>query len=132
MSRKSFGVAAVAVAVLGLVATVALAQEPGTITFEIPYAFLVNGKEMPAGGYDLKVQRNSAAVLILVSLQTKERIYVQSLTRLADMGGAEPRIVFDKVENTYYLSEVHIPGIDGFHMQGAPGEHFHARLTGTR
>jgi hypothetical protein len=132
MSRKSFAVIGMVVALFGLVATVALAQEPGTITFEIPYAFVVNGREMPAGAYDLRVQRNSAAVLILSSLETKERTYVQSLTRLADMGGTEARIVFDKAGNTYFFSEVHVPGIDGFHMQGAPGEHDHTRLTGKR
>lgn len=132
MARTSSGVIGVAVVLLGLVATAAPAQDVGTITFEIPYAFVVNGNEMPAGGYDLRLQRNSPVVLILSSLETKERIYVQSLTRLADMGGTEPRIVFDKVGNTYFLSEVHVPGIDGFHMQGAPGEHVHARLTGKR
>lgn len=44
------------------------------------------------------------------------------------LGGSEPQIVFDKTESEYYLAEVHIPGIDGFDIRHAPGEHSHTRV----
>jgi hypothetical protein len=89
----------------------------------------LNRKEMPAGRYRLEVAKASAPVLTLRSLQTGERQIVKPITRLADLGGSQPQVVFDKTEKSYYLAEVHFPGMDGFDLQHAPGEHTHTKVT---
>jgi len=133
MSRKSLGVAGVAVVVLGLVAAGALAQGSNAIRFESSFDFIVNGKEMPAGEYELQVQSQSGTgMLSLRSLKTRESTVVKPKTRLADLGLAEPQIVFDKSENKYYLSEVRFPGMDGYYIGGLSGEEIHVKVTGKK
>ncbi len=52
------------------------------------------------------------------------------LTRIAQVGTSEPVVVFDKAaDGTCYLSEVHMPGIDGFTFRGAPAKHTHVKVT---
>lgn len=132
MGRRISGVVTAAAFVLGLAATVAQAQEAVGLTFESPFAFVVGGKEMPAGLYELELQWKSQEFMVLRNPRAGESIIVRSIARLGDRGGAEPHVVFDKVQETYYLSEVHIPGADGFQLPGAPGEHAHARLVARR
>jgi len=117
------------VVLLGLVTTVASAQGEKRINFETSFAFLLSGKEMPAGRYQFEaLPGQGPSMLTLRNLQTNEKTAVKAITRLADLGGSEPQIVFDKTESEYYLAEVHIPGIDGFDIRHAPGEHSHTRV----
>jgi hypothetical protein len=130
MKRKSFVVIGIAVMVFGLVAVVASAQGEKRINFETSFAFLLNGKEMPAGRYQFEaLPGQGPSMLTLRNLQTNDKTAVQAITRLADLGGSEPQVVFDKTQDAYYLAELHVPGIDGFDLQHAPGEHTHARVT---
>lgn len=46
-------------------------------------------------------------------------------TRLSPREGEPGEVVFDRVENDLYLSEIYIIGMDGFFFQGAPGKHKH-------
>jgi hypothetical protein len=128
MSKRFFSAVGVASVLFALVAGVAAAQSAKKVQFQTSFAFLVNGTEMPAGRYELEVQQMTAAVLALRNLQTKERVVVKPITRLADLGGTEPQVVFDKTESSHYLAEVHFPGMDGFDLQHAPGEHTHERV----
>ena len=130
MSKRFFSVVGVAAVLFGLVAGVASAQSAKKVQFETSFAFLVNDKEMPAGRYELEAQSGQGPTsLVMRNLQTKDRTIVKFATRLADLGGSEPQIVFDKTAEASYLAEVHIPGIDGFDVQHAPGEHSHTKVT---
>ncbi len=130
MSKRVISVVGVAVVLFALVAGVASAQSAKKVQFETSFSFLVNDKEMPAGRYQLEaVSGQGPSMLTLRSLQTNSSTVVKVATRLADLGGSEPQIVFDKTKDANYLAEVHIPGIDGFDVQHAPGEHSHARVT---
>ena len=114
---------------VGLVAGVASAQGPRRIQFETSFSFLLDGKEMPAGRYQLDAPSGQgSASLVLRSLQTNDKIIVKVITRLADLGSSEPKVVFDRTQDAHYLAEVHIPGMDGFDVQHAPGEHSHAMV----
>jgi hypothetical protein len=46
-------------------------------------------------------------------------------TRLSERKGEDGSVVFDKVGNELYLSEIYIIGMDGFFFKGAPGKHKH-------
>jgi len=130
MSTRTLGVIGAAVAMIGLAAGVASAQATTKAEFEVAFPFLVNGQEMPAGTYQLNADAAASPMaLSLYSLQGSAKTIVKVTTRLADLGGSEVRIVFDKSKDAYYLAEVHVPGIDGFAIQGAPGEHVHVKLT---
>lgn len=127
MSRRSLSVVGAVAVLVGLVAGVASAQGPKKVQFETSFAFLLDGKEMPAGRYQLEALSSQGPTTVLVrSLQTSDMVMLKVITRLADLGGSESRIVFDKTKDTHYLAEVHVPGMDGFDVQHAPGEHSHA------
>jgi hypothetical protein len=129
MSRRFLGVVGVLTVLFGALAGVVLAQEGQRMNFETSFAFLLNDKEMPAGQYQLEaLQGQGPSVLTLRNLQTNDKTIVKAITRLADLGGSEPQVVFDKTANAYYLAEAHFPGIDGFDLQHAPGEHSHTRV----
>jgi hypothetical protein len=130
MSKRVISVVGVAVVLFGLVAGVASAQSAKKIQFETSFSFVLNDKEMPAGRYQLEAQSGQGpASLVLRNLGTNDKTIVKVITRLADLGGSEPKIVFDKTVDKQYLAEVHIPGIDGFDVQHAPGEHSHTKVT---
>jgi len=129
MSRRFVSVVGVAAVLFALVAGVASAQSAKKVQFETSFSFLVNDKEMPAGKYQLEAMAGQGpASLVLRNTQTNDKVMVKVITRLADLGGKEPRIVFDKTDKAQYLAEVHIPGMDGFDVQHAPGEHGHTTL----
>jgi hypothetical protein len=130
MSRRFISVVGVAAVLFGLVAGVASAQEVRKVQFETSFAFMLNGKEMSPGRYEFEARAGRGpASLVLRNLQSNERTVVQAITRLADLGGTQPQVIFDKTEDAQYLAELHIPGIDGFDLQHAPGEHTHTRAV---
>jgi hypothetical protein len=131
MSRRVISAIGAAAVVFGLVAGVAEAQSTKKVQFETSFSFVLNDKEMPAGRYEFEAKTGQGAgTLVLRNLGTNDRTIVQAITRLADLGGTQPQIVFDKTESKSYLAEVHIPGMDGFDVQHAPGEHGHMKVTG--
>lgn len=130
MSKRFLSVVGVSAVLFGLVAGVAAAQSGKKIQFETSFAFLVNDKEMSAGRYELEaLSAQGPSMLTLRNLKSNDKVIVKAITRLADLGGSEPQIVFDKTADAYYLAEAHFPGMDGFDLQHAPGEHSHAKVT---
>lgn len=130
MSKKLFVAVAVSVVAFGLIGSVAWAQASSKASFQIPFSFIVDGREMPSGRYEVQVVGASAGVLTLRGAENGQSVILKPTTRLADIGGKEPRLAFDKVENARFLSEVHIPGVDGFELRGAAGEHGHESVPG--
>ena len=113
------------VAAMGLILAVgpgvASAQE--TLSVNIPFAFIVNGKTNDAGEYALRVNDTQTEVWLTPSKGTGAPALV--LTRLAATDPAASRVVFDKLGNTYYLSEVWLPGSDGYLVNSPKEPHTH-------
>lgn len=126
--RKQVRAAVVAgVVVLGLVGTLAWAA--GSLSVNIPFSFFVKDKEMPAGTYSIQPEGNSESRLVLRG--GSGSVVIPVIERLADTGTKEPKVVFDKTEDgKSYLSEVHMPGKDGFLVGISKGREQHVVLTG--
>jgi hypothetical protein len=121
-------VAAVAVGVLALGLAVSTAWASGAISVNIPFSFMVKDKEMPAGQYEIRAEGDQTK---LVVKGTGAVVLVPVIERLADTGAKQPKIVFDKILNgTAVLSEVHMPGQDGFLVGVATARESHVVLTG--
>ena len=126
MRKQIVTAAAVAVFALGLAVSVAWAS--GTISVKIPFSFMVKDKEMPAGQYEIRAEGDQTKLAIRGS---GAMVMVPVIERLADTGAKEPKIVFDKILNgTAVLSEVHMPGQDGFLVGVATARESHVTLTG--
>jgi hypothetical protein len=100
------------------------AQIPPAVNAEISFAFSAGDKPMTAGGYEFTPAANLESVTI-TNLKTRQSVMVLVTTRLSQRAQNEASVVFDKVGDQYYLSEVYVPGMDGFAFKGAPGQHSH-------
>ena len=123
--------AAVVVAVFALGLAGSLAYAAGAIAVDIPFSFVVKDKEMPAGRYEVRVEGKDEARLAIRSAAGGGTVFALVVERLADTGGKEPKLVFDKMQDgKSYLSEVHIPGSDGFLVGIANSRETHVTVTG--
>jgi hypothetical protein len=131
MRKQSLAAVAVGVVVLGLAASLAWAEN--LVEANIPFAFVVIEKEMPAGSYVFRVQDSPQDRVVIQSKGGSGTMTLSVQTRLADRGVTEPKLYFDKTaDGKHYLSELHLPGTDGFAFSGAPGKHTHEAVSGTK
>jgi hypothetical protein len=120
--------AAVAVAVFALGLAGSLAWAAGAISVDVPFSFVVKDKEMPAGRYDIREQGEAN---LAIRGDKGGQVLVPVIERLADTGAKAPTLVFDKMQDgKSYLSEVHIPGQDGYLVGIAKGKETHVIVTG--
>jgi len=128
MRKQVLAAVAVGVFALGLAGSLAWAKSAAVV--EIPFGFIANDKELPAGRYEMRVESADQNRLAIRNLNGDHTFMLNVLTRLADVGDTKVRVVFDKTEDgKYFLSEVHMPTMDGFALQGAPGKHTHKVLS---
>lgn len=124
-------VVAVVVAVFALGLAGSLAWAAGPVSANIPFSFIVKDKEMPAGRYEIRTVGDEEATLAVRNMESGAKVMVLVIERLADTGAKEAKIVFDKMEDgKSYLSEVHLPGRDGFLVGIAKGRETHVTITG--
>ncbi len=103
--------------------TLAYAQE--AMMADIPYKFVAGGQTHEAGRYELKVSEDQMGIMLTPQKGTANAILV--LTRLAapETPMTDGRLVFDKVGETYFLSEAWFPGFDGFALHSTKEKHTH-------
>jgi hypothetical protein len=93
---------------------------------EVSFGFAVAGKSLPAGRYEVE----SPVPGLVVFREAKTKVAVESpvVTRLARSGNSQedgPRIVFDKVGDSYTASEVWFKDVDGFLVGSTKEAHTH-------
>lgn len=98
-------------AVLALVLPLAYGQSPAPrYKAEIPFAFQVGDKGMPAGSYELDVRHASGGVLVFVRSSTDSStgvMRVGALTRQPWAPGDQAKLVFYKYDNDHaFLRQV--------------------------
>ncbi len=102
------------------------AQAPA-LRANIPFQFTVEGKSLPAGQYEF-IPSGNAETIRVVDQEKGLSSAALVVTRLGAGIHTTPKdahIVFDKVGDTYFLSELWIPGIDGFLLHSTRGKHEH-------
>jgi hypothetical protein len=105
----------------------AVAQQGTRAVAEVPFSFIAAGKTLPAGTYQFNPGKIPNEIVIRNN-KTSESMMVPVVTRLSPKPESEPVIVFDKVDNDHYFSELYLPGLDGYAVQGYKGEHTHVQL----
>ena len=110
--KKQF---AVAVALLGAaIATVPCYAQWMSSRADIPFAFQVGNKTMPAGRYLIERVCDSTPNLQMIR-RTDSSAVVTALTIGVDANGrkSEPELVFHKYGNSYFLAEIWTGGAQG-------------------
>jgi hypothetical protein len=107
-------------------ATFASAATP-LVKGNIPFQFNAGGKVLPAGQYEFSTDDPGKLVTVR-SVPAGSSSMVTVLTRLAagiHTTAADAHIVFDKVGETYTLSEIWVPGVDGYLLNVVKSKHEH-------
>ncbi len=108
-------------------ASMAYAQD--TSVFDTPFAFRLGTQVHQPGSYTIRVSDDEMTVAITPAKGAENVAMV--MTRLAEPEPPlrEGKVVFDKVGDVYYLSEVWMPGSDGFLLHAAKEKHTHVKVT---
>lgn len=114
--------------VLALAALPILAQTNRAVV-NIPFSFILEGKTFSAGHYEV-MEGSNPRVLLVRNLDTRHSAFAPVLTRIQSRGQADSELVFDVTEGQHYLSEIYLAGMDGYLVQGAPGQHTHVAVKG--
>jgi hypothetical protein len=110
-----------------LVAVFASGQAQIIAEAKIPFAFSVAGKVLAAGGYRF-TEHSNTRVIIVRSSDGGTSVMAGIITRLAAGIHTSPQdshIVFDKVGDSYTLSEIWAPDRDGFMLHITKEKHEH-------
>jgi hypothetical protein len=122
----------VTVGIVLMTAAFAAAQTPRTgVTADVPFAFLVNGKLLPAGTYKFTAGANLAQITV-ASPDGKASAMTTVTTRVSPRSESDGSIVFDLAGQDHYLAEIYVPGIDGFQVPCAPSPHTHVVLKASK
>ena len=99
---------------------------------QIPFAFKIGDKELPAGDYTFHVAGANSGRVQLTSANGKAVGEAVVQTRLARISEslADSRLVFDKIEAGYYLAEFWLPEQDGYFLGGTGHLHTHVVIRG--
>ncbi len=121
-----------AICFLALVAMAAGSAQAGlNIRADIPFQFVVKGTTLPAGQYEF-VRRDYDQAIEVVPATKGPSTIALVITRLGQKIHTTPKddhIVFDKVGNTYFLSELWISGEEGFVLYITKEKHEHRTIN---
>jgi hypothetical protein len=94
---------------------------------DVPFAFQVGNKSMPAGSYEFRLDREAGTVDIEGASKDANALagVITSLAAPPHTGVNDSHLVFDVVGDKYMLSEVWRQGNDGLLLYATKGPHRH-------
>ena len=103
----------------------AMAHAQDDVVADVPFKFMAAGKVHEAGTYTVRVADDMKLVELTPAKGHSAALLVE--TRLAEPPSriSQGRLVFDKVADTYTLSELWMPGDDGFLLHSTKEPHTH-------
>jgi hypothetical protein len=117
------------VASLFVLLAAAITYGQQSVRVNIPFEFTVSGKVLPAGNYSFVPTSDNRSIRVAGE---KESAIAVVLTRLAAEMHTSPgdsHIVFDKIGDKHFLSEIWIPGSDAFVLNTTKEQHQHDILN---
>ena len=104
-----------------------LAQSGYPAIASIPFAFEANGKLLTSGTYAVAQRTTNCGVFLLTNEQTRNSIFVMGQS--PSNGKDDPKLVFNRYGDHYYLSQIWIDGI-GYTLSKSRHEKEMAALRG--
>ena len=102
MKRNLITILSLVVMSLLLNATGAYAQSYAKA--EVPFAFNVGAKQLPAGTYEIRVLGQSPSEIMIRNTETNSAAL--SIARTESPRNTESKLVFDRIGTQYFLTEV--------------------------
>jgi hypothetical protein len=107
--KKSCGAVLCAAVLTALVVGVAAPARADEPRVKVPFAFIVGGKELPPGDYVVRPMSDGSAAVGIVSADGREFAWTLTSASISEQAGAaRPALVFKKVGNHYFLSDVEL------------------------
>jgi hypothetical protein len=124
MFKKSTLIIWAVVLTLGIWGSIVYAD---TVVANIEFPFKVENRDFVAGKYTFDADLQTGTIT-LRSESTGKGVVLPIMTRLSARGD-EASVVFDKEGDKYYLTEIYMPGIDGFEVKGGlTTKHTHVKV----
>jgi len=121
----TLGATSLGIAVLVTLFTIPCAFGAG-ITANVPFPFQVESKTLPAGDYQFEIDRMSRTVNIHGPERSSAIVaFITTLATAPHTSATDTHIVFDKVGNTYALSELWEVDAEGVLVYATKGPHEH-------
>jgi hypothetical protein len=100
---------------------VASARAEEIITVKIPFPFVVEHKEYPAGRYDIRADDVDADVIWIEGMNNRSAV-VALTVRVdgRDPAGTQPALVFTRLEKSYQLSQIWESSTEGRELTRPP------------
>src|SRR5580700_5762139 len=102
MKRNLISILSLVVMSLLLNATGAYAQS--YVKANVPFAFNVGAKQLPAGTYEIKALSQSPNLISIQNTETAQA--AMSIARSEDSRSTDSKLVFDRVGSQYFLTEI--------------------------
>ena len=94
-----------AAAFLGLF--VSSARADGIVTVNVPFPFVVNHQQFPAGEYEIRNVENTESVVSIEGMNNRATTFALTIPLAGiDPVGNQPALVFEKYEKEYRLTEI--------------------------
>ncbi len=127
--KQVFGAPSLGIAVLLTMIAIPAAYGEEIIKSDVPFAFKVGSKTLPAGAYEFQIHRTDDFVSVIGATRAKASEAVEpimtSLAAPSHSTAADAHLVFDKVGGTYTLSELWEPNLEGVLVHATKGKHEH-------
>lgn len=106
-----------------LLATASASAQTVELKANIPFNFIVNKSELPAGTYSLKRQGATETVMLIESEDRQTDKMVLPHTCTSPQPSTQSKLVFHRYGDRYFLSQVWTAGSDqGRELQKSPRE----------
>ena len=106
MRTRYVGITSAVVSVVALMA-LAFGQITLPVFASIPFAFTVQGKQLPAGRYSLQPDNGNPSIVVIrsVSRSAKPLVVITTMRESLNPSG-QAKLVFDRVGGKYFLSQI--------------------------
>ncbi len=129
MKTKHFAIGCVALLIL---VTFTYGQVM-SIQVKVPFQFKVGSRTLPAGQYRVSEADTGPDMLKIENVNVPSIQAVEPvLTRISTQNPLTAGAVFDKLSASYILSEIWIPGSDGYLIRATAGKHEHVTVKSER
>ncbi len=100
------------------------------IVAKIDFPFKAGGTAFSPGKYLIKTL--PIGDLAIQNQETGKTVVCPYIARLAERDDMQGILIFDKVGEQYFLSEVYEPNTEGYVLRGAQGKHTHVKIHTTK
>jgi hypothetical protein len=85
------------------VGNAAAAQAQDRVDAKVPFAFLVNGVQLPAGTYEVRDRSEGSGVLTIEGSEGQNAVSMMTIPSSSSTEEGDSKLLFDKINNQYLL-----------------------------